>query len=157
MAGKGGDLRPDAFGQRRLAQIRPPGPCRNRHMHLALARIEAHLPIAEIDDRPDITGFETIDAHGFHDGVHQLLPAERDIQKSDVGGLEQTVDMLGKPENSRPARALITPDAFENGEPVMQGVGQDVDLGIVPVHPRAVHPDFLARGQHGLGDMSCGE
>src|SRR5205085_6436664 len=43
-------------------------------------------------------------------------------------------------------------DALEHAAPVVQRVGEDVDLGVVPVDELAVHPDLvdLLQGHRGL-------
>ena len=42
-----------------------------------------------------------------------------------------------------PVRALVGADALERAEAVVQRVGEDVDLGVVPVDELAVQPDLL--------------
>ena len=38
---------------------------------------------------------------------------------------------------------LVTPDALENPQPVMKGMGKNMNIGIIPVHHFAIHPDFV--------------
>jgi len=38
---------------------------------------------------------------------------------------------------------LITADAFKNAQSIMKGVGQNMDIGLVPGDEFAVQPDFF--------------
>ena len=57
--------------------------------------------------------------------------------------------MLVQVPDRRPARGLVRPDALEDAAAVVQRVGEHVDLGVVPVHQLAVHPDLVdGRDRH---------
>ena len=45
-------------------------------------------------------------------------------------------------------RRAVAADALEDAEPVVEGVGEDVDVRVGPVHERAVQPDRLAADPH---------
>ena len=45
-----------------------------------------------------------------------------------------------------PVVGLVGADALEHAHAVVQGVGEDVDLGVVPGDELAVHPDLLGGG-----------
>jgi len=44
-------------------------------------------------------------------------------------------------EQRRAVLGVVTPDALEDAGPVVKPVCEDVDLGVLPVHELAVHPD----------------
>ena len=57
--------------------------------------------------------------------------------------------MLLQAENGGAAiLTLISPNAFKNSQPVVQGVGEDVDLGLLPGNEFAVEPDEFGLLHH---------
>ena len=57
--------------------------------------------------------------------------------------------MLLQAENGRaPIVTMVSPDAFKNSQAVVQGVGQDVDLGLFPGYELAVKPDEFGLFHH---------
>ena len=58
---------------------------------------------------------------------------------------EQALDVLGQAEHGRALRGLVGADALEHAGAVVQRVGEDVDLRLVPVDELAVHPDLRRR------------
>ena len=54
--------------------------------------------------------------------------------------------MLGQPEDGRTLLGFVGTDAFEDASAVMERVGEDMDLGVLPRHHLAVHPDVGRRG-----------
>src|SRR5207244_170849 len=58
----------------------------------------------------------------------------------------EPLDVVGEAEHRRPALGLVRADALEYPGAVMECVREDVDLGLVPRHEGAVHPDELPRG-----------
>jgi len=66
-----------------------------------------------------------------------------------VRGVEEPVDVLLQPEDR--GFAVLRPvaaDPLEDADAVVQRVGEDVDLRLVPVHELAVHPDLLRLLDH---------
>ena len=59
--------------------------------------------------------------------------------------------MLPGPEQVRITADVVGPDALEGAGAVVQGVGKDMDGGLVPRHHFAVHPDVVGTHGHGLG------
>src|SRR5690606_28796820 len=57
------------------------------------------------------------------------------------GRATQTLDVLAETEDGGAVRGSVGPDPFEDGGPVVEGVGQEVDLGVVPGNHLTVHPD----------------
>ena len=59
--------------------------------------------------------------------------------------------MVGEPEHGRSLRRLVGADALEHAGAVVQRVGEDVDLRLVPVDEVPVHPDLRGRrDRHGV-------
>ena len=44
--------------------------------------------------------------------------------------------------------ALISPNTFKDSQPVMQGMGEDVNLGLIPGDHLAVEPDKFGLFHH---------
>ena len=57
-------------------------------------------------------------------------------------GIEQALNVLLQTKNGGAAiNALIRPDALKDSQAVVQGVGENVDLGLFPGNKFAVEPD----------------
>ena len=70
-------------------------------------------------------------------GLIDLIGRIGDLEVHDPAAFDQALGMLAELENL----AVVGPLALEHGAGVMQGVGQDVDLGFAPGHELAVEPD----------------
>jgi hypothetical protein len=51
--------------------------------------------------------------------------------------------MLLETETGRAGRRFITALPLKNRRTIMNYMRQDVNLGVIPVHEFAVHPDFI--------------
>ena len=129
----------DAF----VAQVGAPRPHGDGDVHGAGQRVEPHLPVAQVDDRPDVALLEAVDPDGVLDRVDELGGRERDVDQEDLGAGEHAVDVVREPEHGCAARRRIGADALEHAAAVVQRVREDVDLGVVPVDELAIHPDLL--------------
>src|SRR5881396_2510421 len=65
-----------------------------------------------------------------------------------MGRRKQPVHMLVEAEDSRALLTLVTPDAFEGGQAVVEAVREDVDLSVLPGHELPVQPDLFGFLQH---------
>ena len=60
--------------------------------------------------------------------------------------------LLEVPDRGAPG-SLVGPDPLEYAAAVVQGVGEHVDLGLMPRHELAVHPDRLDLGDRHSWDL----
>ena len=82
-----------------------------------------------------------------------MLPRVGDFHHVDMRGIEQPVGVLLEAENRGPDLGLVSPDAFEYGQPVMEGVRQDVRVCIAPGHQFPVVPDLPVTVSHGHAEI----
>src|SRR5262249_32244715 len=105
--------------------------------------MQAAVAFTDQDDRPDIALFELIGADGVDARVYDLCGGERDLQAENVGGVEQAIVVFDQSEDGRAAvLAGIAADALEHPDAIVQGMGKDMYLGLLPGHQRAIHPDL---------------
>ena len=145
-------LEADAVGHPLVAQVGAPGPGGDGHADRARQGVEAHLAVAEVDDRADVAAVvEPVDPHDLLARRDELVGGVGHVDHEDLGRGEQPVDVVGEPEHGHPAARRIGADALEHARAVVQRVGEHVDAGLVPVDELAVEPDLLGRGDgHGL-------
>ena len=140
---EGGGLHPDAFLQTLFPQIRTPGPGGDRDPDRVRASMQTALAFADEDDRSDVTLFELIGADGVEARLRYLFGGERDFQTQDVSRIEQAVVVLGQPEDGGAAVLTgVAANSLEHADAVVQSMGEDMYLGLVPGHQRAVHPNL---------------
>ena len=61
-----------------------------------------------------------------------------------MGALEEPTDVLAVAEDVAAAIGpLVAADALEHAEAVVERVGHDVDVGLVPGDQGAIHPDKI--------------
>ena len=72
---------------------------------------------------------------------------ERILHPVDLGGVVQPAHVRVEPEAGRAFRRLVAARAFEDAAAVVDDVRGDVDLGVLPVHQLAVHPDLARPGK----------
>ena len=150
VAGPGRDLHPDPLLHRVVAQVGAPGPAGNRHVHRARERVQPHLAVAVVRDRPDVARRQPGRCDGVLRGLDELLHRVGDLHADDLGAAEEPLDVVGEPEHRRTLRSLVRTDPLEHPGAVVERVRQHVDAGVLPVDEIAVHPD-LGRGRDGHG------
>ena len=84
----------------------------------------------------------------------QRVLVERQVHFHDVRRAEQPVGVIAEAEDGRPLLGLVGAQALEDAAAVVQGVGQDVDLGLAPGQPLAVQPDDAVSVIHRHGVFS---
>ena len=142
--------RPAAGLQRVGAEVEPPRPHRDRDLDVARQRVEPHLAVAEVDDRPHVAGLDLVDPDGLLGRGDDLRRREARVHQVDRGRPEQPVDVVGEPEDRGALRRPVRPDALEDTPAVVQRGVQDVYGRVVPVDEAPVHPDLLGRrDRHG--------
>ena len=148
MASEGRHLRPDPVSERLVPEIGPPRPGSNRHAYRVFSRIKPHRAVANVDEGPDITGFQPIHANRFHDRIRDLFLLVGNLHHRNVRRPEQPVNVLGEAKDGGSFATLITADSLERGQPVVKRMGQDMHRGVRPIDELAVHPDLFAWLQH---------
>ena len=138
----GGDAHRDALGERFLAQVGAPGPGRDGALQGVLQGIDPHRSVAPEHEGADVAGLELVHLHHLHDGLGELLLGEGDLHAVDLGRIEQPVDVGVQPEDGGALPGVVGAQALEHAGSVMHHVGQDVDVGLLPIHHFAVEPDF---------------
>ena len=133
-----------------VAQVALPLPHRDRHVDGSEQGVEAHLPVPVVHDGADVASLQPVGPHRVQDGLGDGLRRIRHLHLIQVGGTKKPPNVVRKPEDRGPARGAIRADAFEYTGPVVQGVGEDVDMRVSPVHELPVHPNLLDRlDRHG--------
>src|SRR6516164_6746035 len=51
--------------------------------------------------------------------------------------------MLLQPEDRGTGFRFVATDAFENAEAILQCIAHEMDMRVVPIDDRAVHPNFI--------------
>ena len=111
-------------------------------MHLHAARRHAQLVVAQPDQRAQVAAVQTIFAHDGLLGLFQLFGAEGHGHLEDLGRIQQAAGVLGQAEDGGADVGVVGAHALEHAQPVVQAVGQHVDLRVPPVDELAIEPDF---------------
>jgi len=112
--------------------------------------VHAHDAVADVGHRPDVAGLEAVRREGLLGALAEIVDRIGALHHADVARIQEAAHVLAEPEHRGPAVGkLVGADAFEGAQAVVEGVGQDVDLGGVPVHELPVHPDRLELVHHG--------
>ena len=107
-------------------------------------------PVAHEHQGTDIGLLLAVGPQDFAAGLLDLGLGEGNVYLHDMGGIKQAPDVFRQTEDGGAAvGAEISPDAFEDPQPVMQGVGEQGNLGFVPGNEFAVEPDVLGLFHHG--------
>jgi len=104
---------------------------------LGRLRRNADLLAAAPGDRADVAVGELVGGDHVAADLIDLLHGVRDLEIEHASTVNQSLGMLGELENLAGVGAL----AFKDRASVVQGVGQDVDLGLAPGDQRAIEPD----------------
>ena len=150
------DLHAHALGEGVVAEVGAPRPAGDRHVDGARQRVEPHLAVAVVGDRPDVAAGQAGGRDRVLGGLHDVVDRVRDLHAEDGGAAEQPLDVVGEPEDAGTVVGLVGADPLEHAHAVVERVGEDVDAGVVPVDELAVHPDLLGGGDgHGGSFLRC--
>jgi len=142
--GERGGADADTFVEPVVAQIRAPRPGGDGDADVDAFRVQAHFVVAQENQRADVTLLQLVDLDHLNNSLRDLLRRKGDVDSQDFGGVEQPLDVLRQAENGGLAVVgAVTADALEHPVAVVQGVGEDVDVGLVPRDQCAVHPDLF--------------
>ena len=145
-AGEGTGLDADAHFQGFGAEIGAPGPGGDDGAHLVVAGVDAHFAVTHEGQGTDVAFLQLVGLQGVQDGLADLVDGVGNVQTQDLRGIEQALAVLLQAEDGGGAVGTgIGADAFKNGAAVMQGMGENVNLGIGPGDHFAVKPDEIGR------------
>jgi hypothetical protein len=85
--------------------------------------VNSHVSVAAKNDGTQIAGLEFVNADKLYQCVANLIDAEAGIDAVNLRGVDESTDVLAKPEDGRTAGSLIAADSFENRTPVTDDVG----------------------------------
>src|SRR5262249_11939161 len=102
-----------AICQRILPEVGPPSPSPHVPFNWVITGLDPHRSMPNIDERPNITGLQLIHPDCLHDGLCNLLLVERHLHHTDMGGIEQPIDVLLQPENRGAGLSLVTTNPLE--------------------------------------------
>ena len=135
----------DAVLEPLVAEVGAPRPGGDREAGRVAERRKAHLAVADVDERADVTLREPVRAHRVDASLGDVGRRERRLDPEDVRRLPKSIDVLVQSENRRAAvRTAVAANAFEDTDAVVQGVGENVDLRVVPRDEPPVHPDLFS-------------
>src|SRR5262249_39304344 len=110
-----------------------------------IERVHASVAVAAENDRLHIAGIQLVNAHELAGDIRELVDGAGKLHAVNSSGVDEPLHVFAKAEDGRTLRRFVAADAFENGGTVADDVRKDVELGVVPVDPFAVVPDFLRR------------
>ena len=99
--------------------------------------------VANKGQRTQIAGLEAIFAHCHTTGFAELGLVVGHIHPVDLGGIHQALNVLLQTEDAGTLGGIVGADPFKHRGAVMQGVGHDVNLRLVPLNQFTVKPDIF--------------
>ncbi|CFP58098.1 Uncharacterised protein [Bordetella pertussis] len=117
-------------------------------MHLGALGRDPHFFRAIEGQRAQVTRCQAVGAHHFALGLVEGVAVVRQRDLVDVGRIEQAVGVVLQPEDGGAGRGFVGAHAFEDGQSVVEGVGQHVRGGLAPRHQLAVIPDEAVAVRH---------
>ena len=136
------DLHAHTLCERILAEVRTPWPAGDCNIHNTWQWVEAHFAVSVIGNRTHVATWQSGGTHCFTRGLNKLIDGVWNFHAKNFCALEKTLDVFGEAEHCRTFGGFICANAFEDTGAVMQGVGENVNLGFVPIDEFAIHPDF---------------
>ncbi len=94
VARKRWDAHANAILQGILAQVGAPRPHCDRDVDRIVGIVDAHLAVAEIDERSDVAFADVIDFDRINDGLFKLLMGKGHLHTGDMGRLQEAFQML---------------------------------------------------------------
>ncbi len=100
--------------------------------------------MAHKGERADIALGQLVGREGFNAGFSQLFGAVGQLHAQNLGGVKHALAVILQAEYGGSAiGAGIGPNAFKNGAAVVQGVGEHMNLSLIPGNHFSVKPDKL--------------
>src|SRR6266404_4005209 len=126
-------------------EIGAPGPASHVNVDWGAQRLHSHLAVTAENDGLDVTGVQFVGANELGGGVGKLVDGIGKIHAINFRGIAQPLHVLAETEDRGTLLGFVAANAFEHGRAVAHDVREDVQLGIVPLDPFSVVPDFLGR------------
>src|SRR5215470_9592406 len=140
---KGRDTDANPRVQGSFTEICPPRPHSNGRADGIVTVVDAHLTIAQIDQRTDVALPHLVDVHRVKNRTPYIILRPCHLHASDMRRMKQALDMFLEAENGWALRRVIAPNALKDTEPIVQRMTEYVYLGLVPVYKLSIHPNFL--------------
>ena len=102
---------------------------------------DAELAVAAVGEGPDVAGVVAVGAHDVDDALADLVLGPGEVHVERLAGAEEALDVLVEAEHGRLSLDGVGADALECTAPVVQHVGEHVDLRFVPRDELPVEPD----------------
>ena len=109
---------------------------------------DAELLRTDPGERTQIAGLERVGANHCFLGFDDFLVRERQLHLENLCRVEQPAGVFMQAEDRGAIDGVVGPYTLEDRHAVMQRVGQDMDLGIAPVHQFAIEPDVPVAVSH---------
>ena len=115
---------------------------------LDAAGVESDLLSAEEEAGLDVVDGVAVGPDRVLDGLHDLdkpvlLALDDSLDAHDPASVDESLSVLLEPEDGESLGGVVDPDPLEHAGSVVHGVGEDMDLGVLPVDELAVKPDLL--------------
>lgn len=116
----------------------------DRHMD----GVQADFLSAEEDAGLDIVDCRSVGPDGVLDRLEDVLlgvglAVEDEVESHHLASVDKPPDVVLEPEHGRPLGSLIDPDSLEDAGAVIERMGENVDLGVLPVDKLSVEPNLL--------------
>ena len=128
-----------------------PGEVGDVDLDRALERVDAHLAVAAEGDGADVAGGDAVGLDDIDDGGGELVGGVGQGHAVDLGGVDEARHVLGQAEDAGAVGLGVAADALEDRRAVVDDVGHDVNLRLIPGDELSVVPDVGG----GLYGHSC--
>src|ERR1700733_13651575 len=106
-----------------------------------LEGIDTDLPVAAEGHRPDVARGDAVGLDNVDDGGVELLGGVRQGHAINFGGVGKAGHVLLEAEYAGAVGLGVTADTLEDGGPIVDDMGHDVDIGLIPRDELSVVPD----------------
>src|SRR5574343_1301338 len=141
-------LHADALLQAIFTQIGTPGPGANGDVDFSALRRHAHFFRPVVHQRADVGTFQFVGAYHFFVGFVNRFFVVGNFHLEDMRRIEQTACVILQTENRCAATGVVGTDTFKHAHPIVQGVGQNVRIGVTPGNQLAIQPDKTVAVRH---------
>ena len=140
-----GDPHPDPVGHTLFTEVGAPSPGRDDGADSGGSRVEADGAQLVENEGADVARLEFVCGYDLAANFYQLVNRPLELDAVSPGRSMEAFDVLAQAKDGGPVRGLICPDALEHAGAVMEGVAENVDVGICEGDQVAVHPNELGR------------
>jgi len=94
-------------------------------------------------DGPDIAFLHLVEPYQLPCDVAHLIDTVIELELVGLAAVLQPFVMIANPEDRWPFRRAVAAHALKDGTTIVQGMGEHMDLRIIPSYELSIHPDFL--------------